>query len=111
MTALATVHRDVRGCSAEVGNRVRVSSISEHPFIRGPLSHVWVSICLLVFFLLFFLFRIFIDVFVSAPASASMCSLSLSLTLLPLELSVYLYILCASPLECLCNKKQRQVQS
>jgi hypothetical protein len=97
MTALATVHRDVRGCSAEVGNRVRVSSISEHPFIRGPLSHVWVSICLLVFFLLFFLFRIFIDVFVSAPASASMCSLSLSHTTTSRALCISLYSLRVPP--------------
>jgi hypothetical protein len=41
---------------------------------------VWVSIFLLFFFLLFFLFRIFVVVFVSAPASASICSFSLCLS-------------------------------
>ena len=113
VTALATVHRDVRACAAEVGNRVGVSSLCENPLIRSLLSHVWVLIFLLFFFLLlFFLFRIFVVVFASAPTSTSICSFSLSLSLslflslLPLEASVYLYLLCASPLECLCNKSK-----
>jgi hypothetical protein len=51
-----------------------------NPSLRGPMSHVWVSIALLFFFLLFFFFRIFLVVFVSAPASASICCFSLSLS-------------------------------
>jgi hypothetical protein len=46
----------------------------------------------LFFFLLFFLFRIFVVVFVSAPSSASICSPSLCLPLAHYYLSVSLYI-------------------
>jgi hypothetical protein len=96
------VHRDVRGCSAEIGNRLGVCSLCENPSLRGPLSHVWVSIFLFsffffCFFLLFFLFRILVVVFASEPTSTSICSFSLSffLSLLPLEVSVYLSIFSA----------------
>jgi hypothetical protein len=57
-----------------------------------------------------FLFRIFVVVFVSAPASASICSLSLSRV--PLDISLYISLssLRVSPRMSL-QKKQRQVQS
>ena len=95
----------------EVGAGVVVSSLCENPSLRGPLSHEWVSIALLFFFRLFFVFRIFVVVFVSAPASVSICTLSFSLSLsLSLGTSsrclcISLYLLCASPLECLCKKE------
>jgi hypothetical protein len=95
---------------SEVGAGVGGSSLCENPSFQGPLSHVWVSIAC-VFFLLFFLLRIFIFVFVSAPASASICSLSLSLSLLPIDVSVYLSIFSARLRSNAFAKKQRQVQS
>jgi hypothetical protein len=81
----------------EVGVGVGVSSLCENPFLRGPLSHVWVSIAC--------------DYYSScssssASSSSSLClrqhppryvlslslSLSRSLSLLPLDVSVYLSI-------------------
>jgi hypothetical protein len=90
---------------------VGVSSLCENTLLRGPLSHVWVSILIFLFFfllLLFFLFRIFVVIFVSAPASASICpfSLSPSLTTTARGLCISLYLLCASPLQCLVNKNR-----
>jgi hypothetical protein len=75
-----------------------------------PLSHVWVSIAVLFFFVLCFLFRIFVVVFVSSPASASICSLSL-LSLLPLDVSVYLSICPVRLPSNVSAKKKRQVES
>ena len=97
-----------------------VSNLCENHLLRGPLSHVWVSILFFFLLLLFLLFRIFVVAFVSAPASASICSfffslslslffsisLSLSLTTTSRGLCISLYLLCASPLECLCNKSK-----
>ena len=78
--------------------------------LRCPLRDVWVSIAILFLFLLVFLFRIFVVVFASAPASASICSLSLSLSLSLTTTSrclcISLYLLCASPLECLCKTSE-----
>ena len=65
--------------------------------------------CSLVLLFSFFVFCICVVVFVSAPASVSTCSLSFSFSLsLSLGTSsrclyISLYLLCASPLECLCK--------
>ena len=94
----------------EVGAGVVVSSLFIHPSFRGPLSHKWVSIALLFFF-----------AYSSSSASSrsSLCPcLHLSLYVLFLSLSlslsrgtssrclcISLYLLCASPLECLCKNE------
>jgi hypothetical protein len=109
ITALATVHRDFRICSAEVGNRVRVSSLCEKRPLRGPLSHVWVPMFLSFFFLLFFLFRIFVVVFASAPASVPISSPSLSHYYH--SRSLYFSIFSVPLPSNVSAKKQRQVQS
>jgi hypothetical protein len=108
ITALATVHRDVRGCSSWGWSWGGCSSICENPPLLGPLSHLWVSIGLFFFFLSFFLFRIFVVVFASAPESASICSFSLSL--LHLDASAYLAIFSAHLPQSVSATKQRQVQ-
>jgi hypothetical protein len=85
-----------------------------NPILRGPMSHTWVSIALVVCFSSYYSSS-------SASSSSSLClrlpppryvlSLSLSLTTTSRCLSISLYVLRASSLENLCNAKQRQVQS
>ena len=92
----------------EVRIGVGGSSCCEKPFLRGPLSNVWVSIALFVFLLsvlplphlrrrLCVCACIRIDVFsVSLPLS-----ISLSLTTSSRSFCISLDLLCASPVKCL----------
>jgi hypothetical protein len=116
------------GTFEDVQVEVRVWAGVFEPMQESPEPRVGFD-CLFSFFLLFFLFRIFVVVFASAPAFASICSLSLSLTLslclclslslslalslslLPLDVSVYLSIFSARFPSNVNAKKQRQVQS
>ena len=98
------------------GEVASMLSLRVGPLLRGPLSHMWVSIALFVSLLsilpLPHLRRrlcacacVRIDVF-----SVSL-SLSLVLSLLPLDLSVYIYIFSVRLPSNVSANKQRQVQS
>jgi hypothetical protein len=89
----------------EFGVGVGVSSLFENPPLRGPLSHVWVSIACV---------SPSSYSSSSASSSSSLCLrlhppryvFSRSLNTTSRCLCMSLYLLCASPLECFCNKSR-----
>ena len=89
--------RTFEDVQVRVGAGVGVSNLCEKPLLPGPLSHVWVSICI-------HLDRFFLSLSLSLSLSLPLC-LSVSLSLLPLDVSVYLSISSAR-LECHCNKNR-----
>ena len=95
ITALAVVHRDVRGFQVDVGVGVGVSNLCENPPLRCPLGHVWVSIAFFLLPLILPLPHLRRRLCVCACIRLEMLSLSLSLSLLHLEASVYLAIFSA----------------
>jgi hypothetical protein len=99
----------------EVGLGWGFSSLCENPPSSEP-SEPRVGLDFHCFyFLLFFLVRIFVVVFVSAPESASICffslSLSLSLTTTSGCFCIYLSIFSARLPSSVYQQKQRHVQS
>jgi hypothetical protein len=110
ITALATVYRYFRGCLAEVGNRVRVSSLCENPHSTGP-SEPCVGPDFPFVFLPLILPLPHLRRRRCVCACIRLDMFSFSLSLLPLEVSVYLSIFSARLPSNVSAKKQRQVQS